>query len=147
VLHAPPIAFFSAWSPEKCWVRSTEHSAPRYVVFSSPCCFIPLRKIILLSTLFSNYINSRSSLSVSDEASQPRKTTSTVMFLHILVYVFFDSRLEDKRFCIECKQAFPVFGLLLISSWIEFNLLSLFAIIWTVPRSQRNCYQSLYSWF
>ena len=29
VLHAPPISFFSIWSPEHYWVSSTDHSVAR----------------------------------------------------------------------------------------------------------------------
>ena len=36
VLHALPISFFSTSSPEQYWVRSTDHQAPHYVVFSIP---------------------------------------------------------------------------------------------------------------
>jgi len=39
-LYAPPISFFSILSPEQYWVRSSDHSAPDYVVSSiplSPC--------------------------------------------------------------------------------------------------------------
>jgi hypothetical protein len=36
VLHAPPLSFFWILSPEQYGVRSTDHSAPRYVVFSTP---------------------------------------------------------------------------------------------------------------
>ena len=32
LVHAPPIPFFSIWSPEQYWVRITDH----YVVFSTP---------------------------------------------------------------------------------------------------------------
>ena len=35
VLHAPPISFFSIWSPEQGWMCSRGYSAPRYVVFST----------------------------------------------------------------------------------------------------------------
>jgi hypothetical protein len=34
VLHAPPISIFSILSPARNWVRSTDHSAPHYVIFS-----------------------------------------------------------------------------------------------------------------
>ena len=34
-LHAVPICMFLVWSPEWYLVRSTEHKAPRYVVFSN----------------------------------------------------------------------------------------------------------------
>jgi len=36
VLHAPFIPFFLILSPEQYWVRSTDHSAPHYVVMSTP---------------------------------------------------------------------------------------------------------------
>ena len=35
VPHVPPILFFLVWSPEKYLVRSTDHNAPQYVVFST----------------------------------------------------------------------------------------------------------------
>ena len=44
VLCAPSISFFSIFSPEQYWVKSTDHYAPYYVVFSSPPCYLaPLR--------------------------------------------------------------------------------------------------------
>ena len=36
VLHAPPISFFLAWTPEKYCVRSRDLEAPQYVFFSTP---------------------------------------------------------------------------------------------------------------
>jgi hypothetical protein len=36
VLHAPPIVIFSILSPARCLVRSTDHSALHYVIFSIP---------------------------------------------------------------------------------------------------------------
>ena len=33
-LHAPPISFFLILSPAQYWVRSTDYSAPHYVIFS-----------------------------------------------------------------------------------------------------------------
>ena len=35
-LRAPPISFFSILSPAQYWVKSTEHLASHYVVFSIP---------------------------------------------------------------------------------------------------------------
>jgi hypothetical protein len=32
MLHSPPISFFSILSPARYWVRSTDHSAPHYVI-------------------------------------------------------------------------------------------------------------------
>ena len=34
--HAQPISFFSILSPAQYWVRSTNHLAPRYAIFSIP---------------------------------------------------------------------------------------------------------------
>jgi len=39
-LHAPAISFFSSLSPEKCWVSSTDHSAPHY---AASCHLVPPR--------------------------------------------------------------------------------------------------------
>jgi hypothetical protein len=36
LLHAPPISFFSMWSPEEYLVWSTDQWAHLYVVFSTP---------------------------------------------------------------------------------------------------------------
>jgi hypothetical protein len=38
VLHAHPISFFFIWSPEYL-VRSVNHKAPFYVVFSTPLLY------------------------------------------------------------------------------------------------------------
>jgi hypothetical protein len=35
-LHAPPISLFSIISPATYWVRSADHGAPHYEVFSTP---------------------------------------------------------------------------------------------------------------
>jgi hypothetical protein len=39
--------------------------------------------------------------------------------LQILIFKFFYSWREDRRFCTEWKQAFQEFNLLLVSSWIK----------------------------
>ena len=107
-----------------------------------PCTLSVLGPNILLSTLFSNILSLRSCLKVMDQVSHPHKTTGKIMVLQILIFKFLDSKLENKRFCTEW-QVFPDFNLLLMSSWIEFWLLRLFPIIWTLPPFQRN-YQPLY---
>ena len=54
---------------------------------------------ILLNALFSNTLRLRSSLIMSDQVSNPYKTTGEIIFLYVLIFVFLDSKLEDRRFC------------------------------------------------
>ena len=56
---------------------------------------------ILLNTLFSNTLSLRSSLSVSDQVSHSYKTKSKIIIQYFLIFIFLDSKLEDKSFCIE----------------------------------------------
>jgi len=51
---------------------------------------------ILLSTLFSDTLNSCASLNVSYQVLYPYKTTGKIIFLYILIFVFLDSEPEDK---------------------------------------------------
>ena len=56
---------------------------------------------ILLNALFLKTRSLCSSLSVSDQVSHPYKATGKIRVLHILVFKFLDSKLEDQRFCTE----------------------------------------------
>jgi hypothetical protein len=56
---------------------------------------------ILLSTLFSNTFSPCYSLSVRGQISHPSKITSKIIVLYILIFMFSDSRREDKSFCAE----------------------------------------------
>jgi hypothetical protein len=56
---------------------------------------------ILLSTLFSNTLSLCSSLNVRDQFSHPYRTTGKSIVLYILIFRFFDCRLEDRRFWTE----------------------------------------------
>src|SRR5215510_9861441 len=51
--HAPPISFVSILPPAQYWVRSTDHLAPHYVIFSIPLLPRPSWAQILSSTPYS----------------------------------------------------------------------------------------------
>ena len=80
-----------------------------YTSFSSSLCNLLHSPItssllgpnILLNTIFSNILSFLSSRNISDQVSHPYKTTSKIIVLYILIFTFFDSILEDKRFCTE----------------------------------------------
>ena len=70
---------------------------------SSVCSYLLLSPNILLSTLFSYTLSLCSSLNVTDQVSHPHKTTGKIIFLYTLICIifFFNSKLEDTRFCTE----------------------------------------------
>ena len=67
--HAQPISFFSILSPEKYWVRSTNHLGPRYAISSVTSSL--LGPNILLNTMFSNTLSFLSSRNFNDQVSHP----------------------------------------------------------------------------
>jgi hypothetical protein len=53
---------------------------------------------ILLSNLFSDTLSLCSSLNVRDQVSHPYQITSKIIAFYILIFIFLDSRREDKMF-------------------------------------------------
>ena len=102
---------------------------------------------ILLCSLFSNTLSLRSSLNISYQVSHTYRTTGEIVILYILIFKFFDSNLEDKRFCIEWKQAFPDFNLPLISYWREFLYVKIFPKYLNSSTLSKEFYQFLYREF
>jgi len=60
-----------------------------------------------------------------------------------LMFIFLDSKLEDKRFCNEWQQALRDFSLLFISLSMELRFLGLFTNIWIILPHQRIYYLNL----
>ena len=76
VLQAPPISFFSIWSPEKYLVRSTDHKLKHLVMQSSPltCYLVPPRPKYSPQRPILEHPQFNSSLIVSDQVSHPYDT-------------------------------------------------------------------------
>ena len=66
-------------------------------VLQSPVILPQLGPNIILSALFSNSLSLCSSLNVSDQVPHPYKTTDKVTVLYIVIFILFDSKLEDKE--------------------------------------------------
>ena len=73
-------------------------SSSLYSFLRSPITSSLLGPNILLNTLFSNTLSLRSSLHVSDQVSRSYKTKGKIVVPYILIFKFFDKKLENKRF-------------------------------------------------
>jgi len=95
-------------------------SSSSLLVFSIPVTLSFLGPNIYLKILLLNTLSLCFSLHVRDQVSYPYKVTGKITLPCILIFIFLDSKPEDRRFCTEWHQAFPDFSLPLISSWMEF---------------------------
>jgi hypothetical protein len=81
-------------------IFAEEYSSLNYSLrnlLHSPASLSLLGPNTLLSTLFSSTVSLCSSLNVSDQVSHPYKTTAKIIDRYILLFIFLDSKLEDKN--------------------------------------------------
>jgi hypothetical protein len=62
---------------------------------------------IILNALFSNALSLCFSLNLRDQISHPYRTTGKIFVLYTLIFMFFHSRQEDRRFWTEWQQTIP----------------------------------------
>jgi len=74
---------YSLWSSSLC----SFHHSPVTSSLSGPN--------ILLNTLFLDIFSLYYSLSVSDQISHPYKVTGKIIVLYTIIFIFYDSKLED----------------------------------------------------
>jgi hypothetical protein len=88
--------------------------------------FLPLGlgPYMFLSTLFLNTLRLCSFLNLTEQVSKPYKTTDKIIVLYISILISLNSKREGKRFYTKWQQEFPEFNLPLISSCMQFFLLS-----------------------
>jgi hypothetical protein len=75
-----------------------------YKLWSSSLCRFfqpPVTSPLFGPNIFLNTLSLCSSLNVKDQVSRPYKTTGKIIVLYILIFMFLDSRREDKRFWTE----------------------------------------------
>jgi hypothetical protein len=96
----------SVWCPLRCLLQP-------------PATSSLLSPIILLSSLFSNNLSLRYSLSVRDPRFTPIQGTGKITVFCILILKSLDRTRENKRFCNKWQQTYSNFNLLLIYSWMH----------------------------
>jgi hypothetical protein len=79
-----------------CSMNGEKRNAYRILVGKQERKTTLLDSDILLSTLLSNTLSLCSSLNIRGKVSHPYRTTGKSIVLYILIFVFLDSRREDK---------------------------------------------------
>jgi hypothetical protein len=109
---------------------------------SSICSLLHSPITSSLVDLFSNTLSLCSSLSLSTQVSHPHTTRGKITVLYVWIFIYLDSKLEDKR----CTPNDSKLSLISICSLFlpeyNFELLLLFPNMWTVPPLQRIYYLS-----
>ena len=101
-IHAtfPSIQFFLLWSPYQYLVRNTDHGDSHYAVFPTLLLPRPSEGQTTSSasyTYFQTHFILRSFLNMGDRVSHPYKTTGKIIVLHISMFTFLGSKLEDNK--------------------------------------------------
>jgi hypothetical protein len=121
-LAFPPTTYTRSSSPYSCYMPCLSHP-PRlnysnytwrtvqimklFVTQFSPfsCHLISLRSKNPPQHCFQTPPSLCSSLNVRDQVSYPYRTTGKIIVLHILIFKFFDSNREDRRFWTELPHS------------------------------------------
>jgi len=123
-----PIWFFLIWLSE---YRSLSSSLCSFLHF--PVTSSLLGSNILLSSLFSDTLSRRYSFSVFDPISHPYKTTGKIIIMCTLIFIFLNSKMEDKNSApYNSKHSLTS----VLHEW-NFDFLGFFPNIWIVPNFKR----------
>ena len=80
--HVQPISFFSILSPAQYWVRSTDHLAPRYAIFSIP----PITSSLL--TTYHHPVPLSRNLGILTSWKPQGLSRSLMGLLYIYIYIY-----------------------------------------------------------
>jgi len=97
----PAHLFLLVINSNDIWWEYRSLSSSLYSFFHCPIRSFLLTPSIHLSTQFWNTLSLRPSLNVSYHVSYPYKTTGKILVPYILIFIFLNRKLEDKRSCTE----------------------------------------------